>query len=99
MARGIVLTYPDFIETFKIYTNDSAFQLGAVISQKGKPIAFYSRKLTDAQQRYTVIERELIGTVETLKEFITILLGQKLIIYIDHKKLTFKISNSDRVLR
>ena len=32
----------------------SAFQLGAVISQKGKPIAFYSTKLTDAQQRYTV---------------------------------------------
>ena len=59
MARGIVLTYPDFIEAFKIYTNDSAFQLGAVISQKGKPIAFYSRKLTDTQQRYTVIEREL----------------------------------------
>ena len=47
--RNTLLTYPDFNETFKICTNDSAFQLGVVISQKGKPIDFYSRKLTDAQ--------------------------------------------------
>ena len=99
MSRDTLLTYLDFNGTLKIHTNASASQLGAAINKKEKPIAFYSRKLTDAQQRYTVIERELIGTVETLKEFITILLGQKLIIYIDHKKLTFKISNSDRVLR
>ena len=61
------LTYPDFNETFKIHTNDSAFQLGAVISQKGKPITFYSIKLTDSQRWYTVTERELISVVETLK--------------------------------
>ena len=56
----------------------STFELGAVISQKGKPIAFYSEKLTDAQHRCTLTERELISIVETLKEFRTILLGKKL---------------------
>ena len=30
-----LLTYPGFNETFKIHTDASAFQLGAVISQKG----------------------------------------------------------------
>ena len=54
VARDNLLTYPEFNETFKIHTNDSSFQLGAVLSQKVKPIAFYSRKLTDDQQRYTV---------------------------------------------
>ena len=44
-------TYPDFNETFKIHTNDSAFQLGAVIIQKVKTTAFYSKKLTDSQRR------------------------------------------------
>ena len=48
------LTYPYSNETFKIHTNASAFQLGSVIIHKGKPIAFYSRKLTDDQQRYTL---------------------------------------------
>ena len=43
VACDNLLTYPDFNETFKIYTNASAFQLGLVIRQKGKSIAFYSR--------------------------------------------------------
>ena len=48
VARNTLLTYPDFNETFKIHTDDSLFQLGVVISQKDKPIAFYSIKLTGA---------------------------------------------------
>ena len=66
LACDNLLTYPDFNKTFKIHTNDSALQLGAVISQKGKPIDFYSRKLTDAQQRYTVSEKKPPSIAETL---------------------------------
>ena len=57
MARDNLLTYPYFNETFKIHTDASAFHLGAVIIQKGKPIAFYSRKITDSQQRYIATDR------------------------------------------
>ena len=97
--RDNLLTHPIFNETFKIHTDASAFQLGTVISQKGTPIAFYSRKLTGAQQRYTVTEKELIIIVDTIKEFITILIGRKLQIYTDHKNLTCKKINTDRVLK
>ena len=97
--RNTLLTYPDFNETFKIYTNASAFQLGVFISKKGKPIAVYSIKLNGSQQLYTVTERELLSTVDTLKEFRTILLGQQLGIYTDNKNLTCKKINTDRVLR
>ena len=55
VAPDTLLTYPYFNETFKIHTNASPFQLGAVIIQKGKPIFFCSRKLTGYQQWYTVI--------------------------------------------
>ena len=41
---------------------------------------------------------ERASIVETLKEFRTILLGQKLRIYTDHKNLTNKLFNTDRVL-
>ena len=34
----------DFNEEFKIHTDASKFQLGAVIIQKGKTIALYIRK-------------------------------------------------------
>ena len=60
MACDTLLIYPGFNEAFKINTDASAFQLGAVIRQKGKPISFYSRKLADSQQWYTVIDRELL---------------------------------------
>ena len=95
VSRDTYSTDPDFNETFKIHTDASAFQLGEIISQKDKPIAFYSRKLTDSQQRYILTERELLSIVETLKKSIMILPGQILIIYTDHKNLTCKLLNTD----
>jgi RNase H-like domain found in reverse transcriptase len=56
LGKNIVLTFPDFEKPFEIYTDASKVQLGAVIEQEGKPLAFYSRKLNDAQTRYTVTE-------------------------------------------
>lgn len=99
ITREVMLAYPDFSKPFEIHTDASHFQLGAVISQDGKPIAFYSRKLNDAQTRYTTTERELLSIVETLKEFKNILLGHQLIVYTDHKNLTCKNFNTERVMR
>ena len=99
LAREVTLSYPNFNKPFNIHTDASDTQLGAVISQEGKPIAFYSRKLSDAQTRYTTTERELLAIVETLKEFRTLLLGQRIVVYTDHKNLTYKVFNTERVMR
>ena len=90
LSRETLLAYPDFSKPFEIHTDASDYQLGLVISQNNKPIAFYSRKLNPAQTRYTTTEKELLAIVETLKEFKNILLGQQLRIYTDHKNLTYK---------
>ena len=99
IARDTVLAFPDFNKPFQIYTDASDYQMGAVIQQEGKPIAFWSKKLNPAQTRYTTTEKELLSIVEVCKEFRTILLGQQLTIYTDHENLTYKNFNSDRVLR
>jgi RNase H-like domain found in reverse transcriptase len=99
IAREVMLAYPDFNELFKIHTDASHYQLGAVISQKGKPIAFCSRKLNPAQTRYTTTERELLSIVETLKEYRNILLGQQIEVFIDHKNLVYKTFNTEHVMR
>ena len=99
ISRDALLAYPNFNKTFEIHTDASKTQLGAVISQDNKPIAFYSRKLNPAQTRYTTTERELLAIVETLKEFRNILLGQKIKVYTDHKNLTYKNFNTERVMR
>jgi transposase InsO family protein len=99
IAREVMLTYPDFNAPFEIHTDASHYQLGAVISQRGKPIAFYSRKLNPAQTRYTTTERELLSIVETLKEYRNILLGQQIEVFTDHKNLVYKHFNTERVMR
>ena len=55
VSRETLLAYPDFNQTFEIYTDASHTQLGAVITQQQKPSAFYSRKLTDTQTRSVVV--------------------------------------------
>src|SRR3982750_2987763 len=99
ITRETLLAYPDFNEVFEIHTDASLYQLGACISQKGKPIAFYSRKLNPAQTRYATTERELLSIVEDLKEFRNILLGQQILVHTNHENLTYKTFNSDRVMR
>jgi hypothetical protein len=70
------------------YTDASTLQLGAVITQEDRPIAFFSRKLSGAQSKYTITKLELLAIVETLKEFNGMLWGQRIIVYTDHKNLT-----------
>ena len=89
IAKETLLAYPDFNKKFTIHTDASDFQLGAVITQENKPLAFYSRKLTSSQRNYTTTEKELLSIVETLKEFRNILLGYEIEIFTDHKNLTY----------
>ena len=67
ISKETLLSFPDFSKPFEIHTDASHTQLGAVVSQDNKPIAFYSRKLNPAQTRYTTTERELLSIVEILK--------------------------------
>ena len=99
IAKEAILAYPDFSKPFVIHTDASHYQLGGVISQDGKPIAFYSRKLNDAQTRYTTTERELLSIVETLKAHRNILLGHEIVVHTDHKNLVYKTFNTERVMR
>jgi hypothetical protein len=94
-----MLAFPNFSKPFDIHTDASHTQLGAVISQAGKPIAFYSRKLNPAQTRYTTTERELLAIVETLKEYRNILLGHTIRVYTDHQNLTYKNFTTEHVMR
>ena len=99
VSKEVLLAYPNYDKPFQIFTDASKVQLGAVICQENKPIAFFSKKLNSAQTRYTTTERELLAIVETLKEFRNMLLGYEIIIYTDHQNLTYKNFNTNRVLR
>jgi hypothetical protein len=64
----VVLAYLYFTKPFEIYTDASTMQLGAVITQGNRPIPFFSRKLSEAQAKYSVTKIKLLA-IETFKEF------------------------------
>ena len=51
IAHDVVLTYPDS-EKFEINADTSKSQIGSVITQRNRPLAFF-RKLSDTQKRTT----------------------------------------------
>jgi hypothetical protein len=67
ITDDVMLSFPDFNKPFELHTDASDYQLGSVIMQERKPIAFYSRKLNSAQRNYTTGEREMLSIVETLR--------------------------------
>ena len=91
IGREVFFAYPDFNDSFEIHTDVSKLQIGEVISQKGKPVAFYSQNMNSDQQNYTTTEKELLSIVATLKKFLNILLGYQITVYTDHKNITYKI--------
>ena len=59
VARETLFSYPDFNKRFDIHKYASDYRLGEVISQYGKLIDLYIRKLTGPQKQYS--NRKLIA--------------------------------------
>ena len=98
ITRDVILAYPNFDEEFVIYTDASTRQLGGVITQNYRPIAFFSWKLTLAQtNKYTVTELKLLSIVELLKEFKGMLPEQRIVNWTDHQNLIRDSLGNDAV--
>ncbi|KAL0544392.1 hypothetical protein IC582_019507 [Cucumis melo] len=90
-----VLALPDWNLPFTIETDASGSGLGAVLSQRGHPIAFYSQKLSQRAQAKSIYERELMAVVLSVQRWRHYLLGRKFSILSDQKALKFLLEQRE----
>ena len=81
--------------TITLETDASDYAIGAVLSQSDDtetfPVAFYSRKLTPAEQNYPIYDKEMLAIVAAVMEWRNYLEGSlhTFTILTDHKNLEY----------
>lgn len=94
------LTFMSPDAKLSIMTDASNTAIGGVVNQlnsKGiiSPLAFYSRKLSPTEKKYSTFDRELLAVYSVVKHFSYLLEGQSFCIYTDHRPLVFAFKKSN----
>jgi hypothetical protein len=84
LTNAPVLLPPKLEKPFKMVSDASGVGLGAVLLQDGRHVAFKSRKLSPAEQNYTVTEEEMLGVIHALKTWRCYLEGSDFTVVTDH---------------
>lgn len=93
LCEATLLAHPDCRAKISLTTDASNTAIGAVLQQyKGRswqPLAFFSRKLSPSQQKYSPYDRELLAIYESIKYFRHMVEATNFVIYTDHKPICF----------
>ncbi|GAB5407488.1 MAG: hypothetical protein Aurels2KO_57190 [Aureliella sp.] len=94
LTTAPVLLIPDPDKPYVVVTDASDFALGATLMQEAddglQPVAFLSRSLNSAEQKYSAYERELLGISYALAQWRHYLEGapKGTTVYTDHQPAT-----------
>ena len=67
LTHASLLQLPDFNKTFELECDASGIGLGGVLLQEGKPMAYFSEKLSGPSLNYSTYDKELPTLVWTLE--------------------------------
>ena len=85
-----ILALPSATDKLVLYTDASADCIGScLMNDQKQPIAFASKKLTDVESRWSVIEKEAYAIVWSVEKFRSFLIGRPFLIQCDHKPLKY----------
>ena len=76
LTSAPVLALPDWSANFVVTTNTSIVAVGAELAQRGRPVAYFSKKLTPAESRCHVTDREMLGLYRACMKWRPYLVGK-----------------------
>ena len=77
VKQQIVLRNLSYNQLFILKIDALEHAIGAVLLQCHDPIGFYNKKLTATQRNYSIVEKELYGSLASLEFFKTIVFGNE----------------------
>ena len=83
------LVLPDFNKVFEVECDASQVGIGAVLSQEGRPIAFFSEKLNEAKRKYSTYDKEFYAIYRSLFHWSQYSLYKPFVLFSDHEALKF----------
>jgi hypothetical protein len=87
LTNAPLLVLPNFAKTFEIECDALGIGIGAVLMQEGRPIAYFSEKLSGAALNYPTYDKEVYALVRALENWQHYLWPKEFVIHTDHESL------------
>lgn len=95
LTTSLVLALSDFSQPFKLQYDTSKVRVGVVLSQGGRPVAYFSKKLSGSKLNYNTYE--FYAVVQALKHWSSYYAHNEFILYSDHEALKH-LHSKDKLL-
>ena len=82
---------------FQVDWDASCIAIGAILSQEGRPISYFSEKLNDTKRKYYVYDQEFYAIVQALKKWRHYLLPRYFFFYTYHQALQYLNSQEGKL--
>ena len=108
LSSAPTLIHPDVHKKFTLMTDSSSYAIGSILCQHDDygnlhPVSFASKVLTDAEQKWSIVQKELFSLKYFCEKFKTYLINQEFDVIVDNAALlhldSFKHSDNKRLWR